>query len=110
MELLSAPAFAGPHALEGAAAGSVDVASRPGVGEAAPQARPSQPGKGESLAGQAGGHQGRQRAAAKTPQVRVMRAHGLTFAMAIGLASLAGVKVKVSAAKRGRVFHISLAS
>lgn len=110
MELLPAPAFAGPHAREGPAARRVDVAGRPGVGEAASQTRTSQPGKGEGLPGQAGGHQGRHGAAAEPPQVRTVRAHGLTFAMAMGLASLAGVKVKVSAAKRGSVFHISLAS
>lgn len=77
-----------------------------------PASRPwtAEPREGQRLLAESGEGEGRKTDARRAAERKMRLAHGLTRASSIGLASLAGVKVKVSAAKLGSAFQVSRAS
>lgn len=107
MELLAAAPAAWAHAPERTPARRMDAGRSARMHEAAAGARAAQSRERQRLPGQSGREQHRERRAADT---MMGTAHGLTRASAIGLASFAGVKVKVSAANVAFVVQDSVAS
>jgi len=110
MELTPAPTLTRSHALEGPAARSMDAGGGAGVNEPASRPWTAEPREGQRLLAESGEGEGRKTHARRAAERKMRLAHGLTRASSIGLASLAGVKVKVSAAKLGSAFQVSRAS
>lgn len=107
MPLLARAAAAQPTAAgEGAAARGVNAAGRAHVAESAAEPRAAQARARLDRGGRQRQSGGREHPAADQDRGS---AHGFTFASAIGLASLAGLKAKVPAGKLGLTFQVSSA-